>query len=137
MAIAAPTAIQGTARLGRVTKELVRRLDPGEIAVIDHRNLDRVGAVLNASASTDGTYPNAGPLTLVRAGTLLVDAGQELFGRISDGDRLAIEGGRVMVDGTVVAQGRPLNAEELELRLIEQRAAIDGALSDFAQNTVA
>ena len=71
MAIATATAIRGTARLGRRTKELVKRLGPGDVAVIDHRNLDRIAAeeliacgvraTLNASPSSDGSYPNTGP----------------------------------------------------------------------------
>src|SRR5919201_130259 len=44
MATATVTAIRGTARLGRRTKDLVKRLGPGDIAVIDHRNLDRIAA---------------------------------------------------------------------------------------------
>jgi len=88
MAIATATAIRGTARLGRRTKDLVKRLGAGDIAVIDHRNLDRVAAeelaacgvhaTVNAAPSSDGSYPNTGPLTLVRAGVLLIDAGRRL-----------------------------------------------------------
>ena len=84
MAIATATAIRGTARLGRRTKDLVKRLGPGDIAVIDHLNLDRIAAeeligsgvraTLNASASSDGSYPNTGPLALVRAGVPLIEA---------------------------------------------------------------
>ena len=76
-ATAAP-GIEGPARLGRRTKDLWKRLTPADIAVIDHKNLDRIAAeelagcsvkaVVNASPSSDGSYPNAGPLTLVRAG---------------------------------------------------------------------
>ena len=72
MAVAVSTVISGTARVGKRTKELVRCLLPGEIAVIDHPNLDRVAAqelvaarpaaVVNASPSADGTHPNLGPL---------------------------------------------------------------------------
>ena len=67
--------LHGTARLGRRTKDLVKRLVPSDIAVIDHRNLDRIAAeeliargvraVVNVSPSSDGSYPNAGPLVLV------------------------------------------------------------------------
>src|SRR5690349_14896119 len=76
-------AIRGPARLGRRTKRLVKRLRPGDVAVIDHVNIDRIAAeeliatgvraVLNASESTDDRYPNAGPLMLARAGVVLVD----------------------------------------------------------------
>ena len=37
-------AVAGPVRLGRKTKLLVKRLRPGDIAVIDHRDLDRVSA---------------------------------------------------------------------------------------------
>src|SRR3954452_7572657 len=96
MAVAVPSVITGNARVGVRTKELVRRLEPGEIAVIDHRNLDRVAAqelvtaspaaVVNASPSADGTYPNLGPLTLLRAGIPLIDANPGLLDRIAEGD---------------------------------------------------
>ena len=140
--------IEGSARLGRRTKELVKRLRPGEIAVIDHRNLDRIAAeelaatgvraVVNASVSSDGTYPNAGPLTLVRAGVRLIDApGAPLFDRLSDGDRLLVDGGRVFAQGSLVADGRLLVAEELATELDAQRRRIDRALHDFTENTMA
>jgi uncharacterized membrane-anchored protein len=146
MALATATAIHGTARLGRRTKELVKRLGPGDLAVIDHRNLDRIAAeelaasgvraALNAAPSTDGTYPNTGPLTLVRAGVRLVDAGPELFERIAEGDELEVEGGQIRSSGAVVAEGSVLEAEELAMRLEEQRRRIDRALHDFTENTM-
>ncbi|HEX3962764.1 MAG TPA: hypothetical protein VHZ03_40045, partial [Trebonia sp.] len=39
-----PPGIVGVARVGFKTKVLVRRLGPGDIAVIDHPDLDRVSA---------------------------------------------------------------------------------------------
>jgi uncharacterized membrane-anchored protein len=147
MAIATATAIRGTARLGRRTKELVKRLGPGDVAVIDHRNLDRIAAeeliacgvraTLNAAPSSDGSYPNTGPLALVRAGVPLIDGGPELFDLISDGDRLEIEGGRISSEGAPIAEGRLLRAEELARDLDGQRARIDRALHDFTENTMA
>jgi uncharacterized membrane-anchored protein len=147
MALATATAIRGTARLGRRTKELVKRLGPGDLAVIDHRNLDRIAAeelaacgiraALNAAPSTDGTYPNTGPLTLVRSGVRLIDAGPELFDRIAEGDELEVEGGRIRSDGEVVAEGRVLGVDQLAMRLEEQRRRIDRALRDFTENTLA
>jgi uncharacterized membrane-anchored protein len=139
--------ICGTARLGRRTKDLVKRLGPEDIAVIDHRNLDRIAAeelaacgvraVLNAAPSSDGSYPNAGPLGLVRAGVSLVDAGPELFERLEDGDRIEIEGGLIRAGGRTIAEGRLLDADELARDLEAQRSRIDRALLDFAENTMA
>ena len=73
----------GAPRVGKRTKDLTKRLEPGDIAVIDHADLDRVAAdglidagvvaVVNASPSITGRYPNGGPLRLVRAGVVLVD----------------------------------------------------------------
>ena len=147
MAIATATAIRGSARLGRRTKELVKRLGPADIAVIDHRNLDRIAAeeliacgvraTLNASPSSDGSYPNTGPLALVRAGVPLIDAGPELFELLSEGDRLEIAGARIFSEGRPIAEGRPLLAEQLERDLDAQRARIDRALHDFTENTMA
>src|SRR3954464_1110526 len=146
MALATATEIHGAARLGRRTKELVKRIGPGDVAVIDHQNLDRIAAeelascgvraVLNAAPSSDGTYPNMGPLTLVRGGVRLIDAGPELFERIADGDPVEIDGGRIAARGSQIADGRVLEAEELTLQLEEQRRRIDRAIHDFTENTM-
>jgi uncharacterized membrane-anchored protein len=140
--------IEGTARLGERTKHLVKRLRPGDVAVINHVNVDRiaaeelieagVAAVLNAAPSSDGKYPNAGPLMLARAGIRLIDAFDSgLFELLHDGDRLTIDGGTVWVSGQEVLRGRVLGEAELELQLQEQRMRIDEALAEFAENTVA
>ncbi|HSS34267.1 MAG TPA: putative cytokinetic ring protein SteA [Solirubrobacterales bacterium] len=140
--------IEGTARLGDRTKHLVKRLRPGDIAVIDHVNIDRiaaeelidagVAAVLNASPSSNGKYPNAGPLMLTRAGVRVIDApGAGLFELLRDGDRINLDGGTVRIADQEVLRGRVLSEPELELALVEQRQRIDEALAEFAENTVA
>jgi uncharacterized membrane-anchored protein len=144
----AAEAIRGTARLGHRTKHLVKRLGPGDVAVVDHVNIDRIGAeelietgvcaVLNASESSNGRYPNAGPLMLARAGIRLIDApGADVFEQLRDGDTVTIEGGTVSVDGSEVLSGRVLGVAELERQLEHQRERIDEALAEFAENTVA
>jgi uncharacterized membrane-anchored protein len=143
----ADSAIHGSARLGRRTKDLVKRLKPGDVAVIDHVNIDRiaaeeliatgVGVVLNASPSSDGRYPNAGPLMLVRAGIVLIDVEDDNpFELLAEGDALTICGGTVSA-GERKLRGRLLGAEELELRFEEQRERVGEALAEFAENTVA
>ncbi len=140
--------IEGVARLGGRTKHLVKRLRPGEIAVIDHVDIDRIAAeelieaevvaVLNASPSSQGRYPNAGPLMLARAGIRLIDAPEaELFDRLKDGERVRIVGGTVYAGDEEVARGRVLSVPELEREMQEHRARIDEALAEFAENTVA
>ncbi len=140
--------IEGTARLGERTKDLVKRLRPGDVAVINHVNIDRiaaeelieagVAAVLNASPSSNGKYPNTGPLMLTRAGVRVIDApGAGLFELLRDGERVTLDGGTVRVGDQEVLRGRVLTEPELELGLVEQRQRIDEALAEFAENTVA
>jgi uncharacterized membrane-anchored protein len=137
----------GPARLGRRTKELVRRLAPGDIAVINHRDLDQVAAedlvsrgiraVVNVSTSSTGRYPNAGPLVLARAGIRLVDVpAAPLFEELRDGEPIVLIGGEVHRNGTTLAAGRVLGVEECERQLQHQRERIDEALKGFAANTM-
>ena len=124
MATVAPRLISGRARVGARTKELVRRLEPGEIAVIDHRNIDRVAAeellaaspaaVVNASPSADGTYPNLGPLILVRGGVPLIDSDAGVLDRVADGETIEVDGGEALEIEDLLArldQGRARAAE--------------------------
>ncbi|HEX6689201.1 MAG TPA: putative cytokinetic ring protein SteA [Solirubrobacterales bacterium] len=140
--------IQGTARLGRRTKDLVKRLRPGDVAVVDHVNIDRiaaeelvaagVGAVVNASVSSDGRYPNAGPLLLVRAGVVLIDVEDaDPFELLEEGAEVTVCAGTVSGAGGEILHGRLLGIDELEDRLAEQRGRVDEALAEFAENTVA
>jgi uncharacterized membrane-anchored protein len=143
-----PGPIEGTARLGGRTKHLVKRLHPGDVAVIDHVNVDRiaaeeliacgVSAVVNASPSSDGKYPNAGPLMLARAGIRLVDAPDTpVFDLLRDGQAVTITGeGSVLVAGEEVLRGVVLTVPELERELAAQRERIDEVLAEFAENTV-
>ena len=143
----AASAVEGPARLGKRTKTLVKRLRAGDVAVVDHTDLDRiaaedlaasgVAAVVNVAPFTTDRYPNAGPLVLARAGVRLVEVpAAPLFEELRDGDTVQLRNGQVRHDGAVVASGRELTAGMLEDRLAEQRARIDEALSEFAENTM-
>lgn len=146
MAPQAPAA-RGPVRLGRRTKLLVKRLHPGEIAVIDHRNLDRVSAedliaaraaaVLNCRPSSAGEYPNMGPLLLVQAGIPLIDLPDDaLFETLRDGDPVELRGGDVLAGGQLVASGELQEPAAVREATEARRAAIGGALAAFARNTV-
>src|ERR1700692_3022007 len=75
--------IVAVARVDPKTKNNTKRLNPGEIAIIDHSDLDRVSAeelirrkvaaVVNISASITGRYPNLGPRLLLEAGLPVID----------------------------------------------------------------
>ena len=137
----------GTARLGKRTKELVRRLGPGDIAIIDHTDIDRVSAeelvesgvrvVVNVAPSQSGRYPNPGPLQLVRGGVRLIDVqGVELFDELSDGEKLTVRGASLFRNGTRVATGRALDEHELAGALLDQQSRVTDALQEFADNTM-
>ena len=137
----------GPARLDRRTKQLVRRLGPGDIAVIDHTDLDRVSAeellaagvrvVVNVKPSQTGRYPNPGPLALVRGGVRLIDApGADLFEQVHEGEPLTVRGGSVWRNGTCLAHGRVLDESDLARALTDQRGRVTEALEAFADNTM-
>jgi uncharacterized membrane-anchored protein len=137
----------GTARLGRRTKDLVKRLGPGDVAFVDHCDMDRVSAesivasgcevVVNAAKSISGAYPNIGPLVLVRGGVRLIDeAGPEVFERIHDGDPVAIDGDSIMLGDDVVATGRRLSLADVEAALEDAKSGLGDRLDEFARNTL-
>ena len=139
--------ITGRARLGRRTKDLVKRLGPEDVAIVDHADLDRVSAeelaecgvraVVNVSRSSTGRFPNPGPLELVRAGVRLVDApGAPLFDEITDGELVRLDGGSLWRNGSLVAEGTVLDAASLEEALAEQQGRVSHALEAFAENTL-
>ncbi len=144
---APPREVAGIARLGKRTKHLVKRLRPGDVAVIDHRDLDRVSGedlvncgvagVVNCAPSSTDSYPNMGPLLVAQAGIALVDVpGDGLFERLQDGDPVVLRGGEVWRRDERLAVGELLEAERLQADTDRRRAEIGEALEAFARNTV-
>lgn len=142
-----PEEIKGPAKLDRRTKNLVERLVPGDIALIDHRDLDeiaaeslckaRVKAVINADSSMSGRYPNNGPQKLFEAGILHLDqAGQNIFDNIRDGDILTLHGSRIYIGTKFLAQGRLVDRELIAGQLAVAEKNLDELLSHFVQNTL-
>ena len=142
-----PTGLVGPVRLDKRTKNLVRRLKPGDVAVIDHLDIDRVAAdtlvekrpvaVVNAAQSMSGRYPNAGPGILVDAGIPLLDAvGPAVFG-LQEGAEVQIDpDGVVRLDGVEVASGEWLQHEDVRKRLEAAKDNLATALEDFTLNTL-
>ena len=147
MAVAVARELSGPARLGRRTKLITKSLASGDIAVLDHRDLDRVSAedliaagvlaVLNCSRSSTGAYPNMGPLLIVQAGIHLVDLPDDtLFKRLKDGDAITVRGGRIMRDGKVIAMGEVQEPAAVRSATDDRRREIGDALEAFARNTI-
>jgi uncharacterized membrane-anchored protein len=145
-------AVAGPVRPGRRTKMLVKHLVRGDIALIDHLDLDRVSAeelisagavaVLNCKPSSGGSYPNLGPQLLVEAGIVLVDLPDDmLFDTVSDGDPLVIHNdgaGRAEVSRRreLLAVGEVLDLERVCTETEVRRREIGEALERFAHNTI-
>ncbi len=143
-------------RPGRRTKLLVKHLVRGDIALVDHLDIDRVSAeeliaadvvaVLNTQASSSGTYPNLGPLLLVEAGIVLVDLPDDaLFDQLSDGDPVVVlvrddaEGAgsaKVMRRGELLASGELLDLRRVRADTEARRREVGEALERFAHNTI-
>src|SRR5256714_404965 len=139
--------LTGPAKLDRRTKNLVKRLSPDDIAIIEHTDLDRVSAeellesgvrvVVNVAPSLSGRFPNPGPLALVRGGVRLIEiSGGELFENVHEGELLTVRGAGLYRNGTCLASGHMLDERELERRLAEQRGRVTEALEAFADNTM-
>jgi uncharacterized membrane-anchored protein len=139
--------VSGPARLGRRTKILTKRLCAGDIAIIDHVDLDRVSAdaliacqvaaVVNTATSISGRYPNPGPQLLVEAGIPLVDeAGPDLFARVSEGRTVRLDGETLYAGDEVVAKGKVQTAESVAAAMAEAKAGMATQLRAFISNTL-
>ncbi|HKB32043.1 MAG TPA: putative cytokinetic ring protein SteA, partial [Streptosporangiaceae bacterium] len=139
--------VTAAARLDRRTKNLVKRLRPGEIAIIDHVDLDRVAAdalisrqvaaVVNAAASISGRYPNLGPRCLIDAGIPLVDdMGQDVFAKVGEGDIVRLDGETLYTDDQVIAKGTVQTAELVAAAMAEAKAGVAVQLEAFVANTM-
>ncbi len=137
----------GVARLDKRTKTLTKRLRPGDIAIIDHLDLDRVSAeallatrvaaVVNVAASTSGRYPNLGPEILVAAGVPLVDeVGPDVFQALDEGEQVRLDGDTLYLGDRPVAKGRRQTSETVATAMEEARSGLAVQLEAFAGNTM-
>src|SRR5687767_12882186 len=144
---AGPQEFEGCVRMGKRTKRLVKTLRPGDIAVIDHTDIDRVSGedlaatgvrcVLNVAPSSTGRYPNVGPLVLAEAGVHLVDLpGRPLFDELSEGERITVRAGTVLRDGRPLFEGEVQELDAVRHAHDRQRVKLGEALLAFAENTM-
>ena len=140
--------LRGTARCDRRTKALVKRLKPGDIAVIDHADLDglaaraladaRVAAVINAQPFISGKYPNRGPSVLAAAQIPLFQLSDpSRFAEIRDGVPLALDSSASLFQ--VSAHFDTLTRWD-DIKITEATAAaranLGAELEKFARNTL-
>lgn len=141
-----PLSIKGTVRLDKRTKNLAKRMRRGEIAVIDHEDIDgtsaemlvekQVGAVINVASSISGRYPNIGPQILLKASIPLIDVSDDLFASLKEGEELTLDGSALRRNGTVLADGELLTTRSVVARMEAAKLNLGSELEAFAQNTL-
>jgi uncharacterized membrane-anchored protein len=135
------------ARIDRRTKNLAKRIKQGEIAVIDHADLDQVSAdslvkarvkmVINASPSITGRYPNPGPAVLLKEGIEILDnVGADIFQKVHEGDIIEIKGNQIWRENNLLGAGVFLESQSVNRRLKEIRKDLSSELDKFLHNTL-
>ncbi len=139
--------VQAPIKVDRKTKRLAKRLTGGEIAVINHIDIDEVAAnsliegkvklVINASKSISGRYPNKGPGILTENNVLIVDnVGEDIFHELKEGQIIEIIDGKIYRDGILLGQGEVLDRDEVDVRLKKAYENIAVELDRFIDNTI-
>ena len=140
--------ITGRARLGRRTKDLVKRLGPQDVAIVDHADIDRVSAeelaetgvraVVNVSRVDDRALPEPGPARARprgrparrRAGRAALR--RALRRRARPRSTAAASGGT----GRSSPRAPCSTPASLEEALADQQGRVSHALEAFAENTL-
>ncbi|WP_224391305.1 putative cytokinetic ring protein SteA [Pseudonocardia sp. ICBG1293] len=139
--------LTGPARADRRIEAVLRRLRPGDIAVIDQVDLDRatadalvvarVAAVVNAAPSISGRFPNLGPQVLVEAGVPLVDdCGPDTLRAVKDGIRVRLHDGVLYTGEQPLCEGREQTEDTVADALDEAKQGLTHQLEAFAANTI-
>ncbi len=143
----ASAGVSGPARLDRRTRNITKRLRPGDVAIIDHVDIDRhaalalveseVAAVINIAPSISGRYPNLGPELLVKAGIVLLDdVGAAVFKAVNDGDVVRIEGDTIYRDDAAIGTGVRQDAESVGLAMEQSKDGMASQLEAFSANAI-
>ncbi len=139
--------LSGTARVDRNIDRLLRRVCPGDIVVLDVLDLDRItadalveadiAAVVNASPSVSGRYPNLGPEVLVTNGVTLIDeTGPEVFKRVKDGAKIRLHEGGVYSGDRRLIRGTERTDHDIADLMREAKSGLAAHLEAFAGNTI-
>jgi uncharacterized membrane-anchored protein len=139
--------IKGKVKLGKKTKHMIKRLNPHEIAIISHEDIDdlaaeslvtaRVKAVINSRTSITGKIPNNGAAILLKAGIPIIDdVKEDIFEILSDGDSIVIKSGDIYKKNIKVAQGKVLNREMVKEKQRQADLNLEQLLDKFIENTL-
>lgn len=139
--------LTGIARLDKNPTNVLSRVGPGDIVILDTEDIDRltadalvaadVLAVVNVTSSFSGRYPNSGPEMLVANGIVLIDeVGPAALKKIKDGTRIRLHEGGVYAGDKQLVRGFERDGVWVAARLIESKASLIDHLEAFSGNTV-
>lgn len=138
--------LSGPLRIEPSVRALVRRLRPGDIAVVDILDLDqpsaqalaaaKPAAVVDVQAAISGRFPTGGPRVLLDAGITLVDQVGSSILSAADGAVATVTEGTIAIDGVPVASGRLVTDEVLREALVGAADGMRIQLANFTANAL-
>ncbi|AFS78407.1 putative pyrophosphokinase [Gottschalkia acidurici 9a] len=139
--------VKGTLRKDKKTKNLAKRLNLGEIAIIDHKDIDEIAAlslvetkikcILNLDKSISGRYPNKGPEILHEAGILIFECeDKEIFNVVDEGEILEIQDNNIVYKEKIIGTCEEINEEKINHLLKIGYDNIENELDNFIDNTL-
>jgi len=138
--------IKGTLKKDRITKNLIKRLNYGDIALIDHRDLDEVAALslvesrikclININKTISGKYPNQGPSILIEANIPIFEIEEDIYNELTEGDMIEIKDNYIIYKDDKITKCKPLDRTKV-IELLEMASQnIESELEKFIENTL-
>ncbi|MBU5335144.1 putative cytokinetic ring protein SteA [Intestinibacter bartlettii] len=139
--------VEAPIKVDRKTKKLAKRLSAGEIAVINHTDIDEVAAnslveckiklVINAAPSISGRYPNKGPKILIDNNILIIDnVGEDVFEELKEGQVIEVNNGLIYRNGQLIGQGEVMDKSVVEKKTQIAYENMSVELDRFIDNTI-
>lgn len=139
--------IKGMLKKDKKTKNLTKRLEYGDIALIDHKDLDEVAALslveskikclINMSETISGRYPNQGPSILLEANIPIFEVKEEnIYNQIVEGDIIEIIDDYIVYKGNKIAQCKLLDEDTIKELLDIGFHNTEKELERFIENTL-
>lgn len=139
--------LSGSVKKDTKTKNLVKRLEYGDIALIKHKDIDEIAAlslvekkpkaILNVKESISGKYPNKGPEILLNSGIKLIDLNNEsLFDDIEEGSKIEIINNEIYKDNSFYCKGKIINEKIITQKIRESNNNLEKELDNFIENTL-
>ena len=139
--------LKGKIKKDRKTKNLIKRLKPGDIALIAHKDLDEIAAnslveskikcIINTEETISGKYPNQGPSILLEANIPIYEASnKEIIDLVEEGEIIEIDGDKIIYKGEIISNCQLLNDEKISSLLDIGYDNIEKELDKFIENTL-